>query len=134
MYKFVKIGNLSFPEWELTCPDCKAKMELVSGESQGKKLMYRCSNHPKCPATHGAFNDGRPVGTPGNKKTRYHRHVHHAFMDPLWQKGHISRRRLYKRLSERLRLPVEDCHVGKLNAQQCQQLKGYILEMWGEYL
>ena len=129
LYEFVYVGNLQFPEWELTCADCGAKMKLKSGKPIDRPLMYKC---PDCRAIHAAFRDGRPVGTPANKETRHLRYKLHKLMDPLWEKGLISRRHLYERMGEHLELDEEACHVGRFDADQCLAAMRFLQDLCDE--
>jgi ssDNA-binding Zn-finger/Zn-ribbon topoisomerase 1 len=133
-YKFVRVGNLQFPQYDLQCADCGAEMLLVSGESLNRSLMYRCSNWPECGCVHSAFPNGKPVGTPADKHTRWLRHSLHELMDPLWRQGHMERDELYKRLARRLMLDKKECHVGSFDADQCERAKRFISAVWDSVL
>ena len=129
-YKFVYVGNLQYPEYELICADCGSKMCLVSGESLNRSLMYRCSAWPECGGIHSALPDGRPTGEPADKHTRYMRGALHKDMDPLWKNGHLSRSEVYERIARRFGLTKEECHIGKFDAEQCRAARRFVKALW----
>lgn len=66
--------QLRILEQQITCPDCKAPMELRQGKSN---LYYGCKNfssEPRCFTTHRAYQEGelvgRPIGRPAPKAVR----------------------------------------------------------------
>lgn len=67
-----------------------------------------------------AHPDGRPVGTPADRMTRWLRRKAHQAFDPLWQRGPMSRIGAYEWLCLKTGIPSDNCHMGKMNADQCR--------------
>lgn len=116
----------------LQCPECGAQMHLRDS-SYGK--FFGCERYPDCGATHGATDDGQPLGVPGDRVTREARQAAHAAFDPLWEnalrmyekgKGQgpefllmISRSRAYAWLAHRLGMTRKECHIGRMDPFNC---------------
>lgn len=107
----------------LTCPDCGAPMVLKQVDAVGPLPFYACVMYPKCRATHGAFDNGAPMGVPGDKRTRVARGQAHEAFDRLWKPGGLmTRAQAYQWLRHRLNMTTEECHIGKFDYEQCQQV------------
>ena len=67
---------------------------------------------------------GSPTSTPADLETRQARHRAHEVFDSLW-KGDFSimpKALAFKQLSEFMKLPQKDTHIGFFNIEQCQQV------------
>src|SRR5208282_5226656 len=53
---------------DLKCGECGSLMVLRKSKKYGTPF-YGCSRFPECKGAHGAHTDGRPKGTPGDRKT-----------------------------------------------------------------
>lgn len=104
---------------DLACPDCGAPM-LLRNSRYGK--FYGCSRFPACKAAHGAHPDGRPLGIPANAETKAWRMRAHDAFDQLWKSGRMSRREAYAWLRTTMGLGKADCHIGRFDIDQCQQV------------
>lgn len=128
----------------VACGDCGASMTLLADwdEHSSLALFYGCSRYPECRSTHGAHSDGRPLGVPGDAETRAARIKAHESFDRLWRGAaqmypdlpetptekvaairrleNVARSRAYAWLADRLRLPVAECHIGKMDATTCE--------------
>lgn len=109
----------SSPHVELVCP--KHKVRLVKQSTQYGKRWH-------CPA-----NDctvacwGGSTSTPADDATRTARHKAHLVFDPLWKKGGIERKELYRLLSEFMGIEREHAHIGMFNIEQCSQVHQFVL-------
>lgn len=124
-----KLG-LGFPgeQFDLVCPECGAGMRLRNSKHG---LFYGCVKYPECKASHGAYNDGRPKGTPGDKETRKARIFAHRIFDRLWKdkvgdKPRMSRPQAYAWMRKVLKLSESEAHIGKFTAAQCETLVGLV--------
>jgi len=120
-----KIG-LGFPNerFDLKCPECGAMMKLRNSKHG---LFYGCEKYPACKASHGAYNDGRPKGTPGDKETRKARIHAHRIFDRLWkpkgeEKARMTRSQAYAWMRKGLKLKEDEAHIGKFTVDQCEKL------------
>lgn len=102
---------------ELECPDCGGTMYL-DGDVSG--LRYRCSELG-CKATHGAYPDGSPLGTPADEKTRRARVEAHKALDGLWTNSE-QRLDAYAWLAKQLGIPLEQCHIARFDRARCQRV------------
>ncbi len=120
-----KLG-LGFPGevFNLVCPECGATMKLRNSKFG---LFYGCERYPACDSKHGAYNDGRPKGTPGNKETRKARIYAHRIFDRLWktapgEKARMTRSQAYSWMRKTMKLGEDEAHIGKFSIEQCQKL------------
>lgn len=74
-----------------------------------------------CNAWVGCHRDGRPLGTLADAATREARQRAHAAFDPLWKSSddRRARSRAYRWLAGKLRIRVEECHIGHFDAATC---------------
>jgi ssDNA-binding Zn-finger/Zn-ribbon topoisomerase 1 len=118
--------GLGFPNerFDLMCPECGLPMRLRTSKHG---LFYGCTGYPTCKACHGAYNDGRPKGTPGDKDTRRARVFAHRIFDRLWkktgeEKARMTRAQAYAWMRKALKLSESEAHIGMLTTEQCQKL------------
>lgn len=102
---------------ELECPDCGGTMQL-DGDVCG--LRYRCIVLG-CKASHGAYPDGSPLGTPADEKTRRARVEAHKALDGLWTNSE-QRLDAYAWLAKQLGIPLEQCHIARFDRARCQRV------------
>lgn len=140
---FKNAGNwVSSPKQTgVTCPYCGSLAKLVTGEviyphrpDLFAKKFWQCE---PCDAYCGChapnpkygFDGTQPLGTLANKELRRIRLKTHAAFDPMWKDGTFaSRRKAYTWLAGKLEMPVEDCHIGSMNALQCQRATVFATE------
>ena len=84
--------------------------------------FYGCVRYPKCGSTHGAHDNGDPLGIPGNKETKLARNRAHAAFDPIWKEGHMGRRQAYAWMQWRMGLTEDEAHVAKFDVGLCEKL------------
>ena len=109
------------------CPYCDKKAELVAGnviypsrkDLYGLKF-YRCK---PCNAYVGCHKeDGRPLGGLANEELRTHRQMAHGYFDPIWVRRHKSRKGAYRWLARKLKIEVDECHIGEFDIERCEQV------------
>ena len=114
------------------CPYCNKKCilvdsKLVYGKSYG--LIYYCG----CGAFVGVHKGTyKPLGTPANSKLRQLRSKCHSMFDPLWKDGEMTRRDAYNWLKVKMGMNSYECHIGKFDEEQCNQLIDIMRERWEE--
>lgn len=63
----------------------------------------------------------RPKGSLANAELRGWRKATHARFDPLWRDGPFKKRNAaYRWLSEQMKLPIEQTHIGMFTVEQCK--------------
>jgi hypothetical protein len=68
-----------------------------------------------------------PLGRLANAELRAAKQVAHSVFDPLWEakqrrdncKKHEARGAAYRWLAAQMNIPVEECHIGMFDVQQC---------------
>ncbi len=87
----------------------------MDGES-----IYQCQN---CNARVGCHKGSdRPLGDVANEMLRLKRIETHQVFDAFWKSNHMSRTQAYKWLSQQLRLPEKNAHIGGFEMDQCQKV------------
>jgi hypothetical protein len=117
---------------ELTCPECGAPMVLKPSRY---KPFYGCTRWREtgCPGAHGAHPDGSPMGVPATLETRRARRRAHAAFDRLWEGRRMKRRDAYAWMQRAMGLAVDEAHIGRFTAEQCEQLIG-LVDLAGPFL
>lgn len=125
----------------VTCPYCGQPAPLVSGldvyphrRDLWARKFYLCAPcgawvgcHPAADGNGGGQGDGTvPLGRLANAELRTAKQAAHAAFDPLWitVKGsrRKARRKAYGWLALQLGLPVEQCHIGEFDLEQCRKV------------
>jgi len=84
------------------------------------KRFWTC--HP-CKARVGCHpGTVNPLGGMANEELRGWRSNAHAAFDPLWKDGHLARPVAYLWLADALNIPLDDCHIGQMDVDQCKQV------------
>jgi len=109
----------TFGEYILECPDCGAEMRLVN-TSVGR--FYGCVTYPECRGACSCKPDGSPAGIPGDAETRAARVEAHEWFDVLWKSGRFTRSAAYGMLQKFMHMTSDDCHMGRFNKHQCEQV------------
>lgn len=128
---------------ELTCSYCGG----IAGEVNGRivyphrpdlarlKFFYCANGHD--PAYVGTHQDsGKPLGTLANASLRAIRYRAHLAFDRLWKQSKNKRKvrtATYKALAKHLRIAQNNCHIAKLNEEQCQQVIDYSYSIKPEF-
>ena len=121
---------------ETICRYCGGPIRLVPAKqiygSSAYKLglenesIYQCQN---CNARVGCHKGTtRPLGNVANETLRLKRMETHKVFDTFWKSNHMSRTQAYKWLSQKLRLPEKQAHIGGFEMDQCQR----VIELCGE--
>lgn len=120
------------------CDYCNRPARLVTGaaiypgrDDLAALKLWRCAPcdaHVGCHAA-GAWvwiagrkivSDGTlPLGRLANAELRRAKSRAHAAFDPLWKSKRMARRSAYSWLARRLGIPVDDCHIGMMDAAGC---------------
>lgn len=107
----------------IPCPDCGGFMKL--GPNRFGSLSFDCIKLG-CSGTHRATPDGRPMGIPGNKETRYARHLAYEALKVLWERGWVpSKARAYSLVWGRAGFSVSRApflNVASMNISQCESV------------
>ena len=103
----------------MICPECGADMILKKGKYN---KFYGCVQWPECTGSHGAHADGTPLGIPANKETKAWRIKAHDAFDRLWKQDGMRRKKAYRKLAMSMGLAEEDCHIGRFNIEQCEEV------------
>jgi hypothetical protein len=106
------------------CNICGGVVEYISnakiyGKKYGSGYCYHCT---KCGAYVGTHKT-RPkeaFGILANKEMRKMKMKCHHIFDALW-KTPKERKRLYKRLADRMNIRVKDCHFGYFDMEQLKR-------------
>lgn len=84
--------------------------------------FWGCTTFPKCRGSHGAHEDGRPLGVPANKETKRLRVKAHEVFDKIWKSGEMTRGDAYIWMQQVLELKPEEAHIGRFSAEDCRRL------------
>lgn len=123
------------PKWWPICPYCKEPAKLVGGQELYphrkdlySKKFYQCE---PCEAHVGCHpNTEKPLGSMANSRLRKLRMAAHQSFDPIWKEHHwLSRREAYDWLAKELRISTDDCHIGKMNEDQCSMVTNLMSEV-----
>ncbi len=107
----------------MICPYCNKPARWVDNiEIYGKRygesyMMWWCK---PCDARVGCHRNGRrPLGTLANKELREWRMKAHAYIDPHWKLGKMSRDQVYGILDKHF---GREMHVGESDIATCQEI------------
>lgn len=102
------------------CPDCGDKLALKPSKYG---CFYSCVRFPACRGSHGAHQDGRPLGVPATLEVKMLRQRVHDVFDPVWKAPDAKLRRTeaYKWLAGLMGLEMDACHIGLFDKEQCEQ-------------
>ena len=100
--------------------------EKIYGPKAAKRLglsgerIYQCQN---CNARVGCHKGTtRPLGDVANEALRLKRiETHHVF-DAYWKSQNMTRSGAYRWLSQQMRIPAKQAHIGGFEMNQCQQV------------
>jgi len=132
------------------CGECGQQAEAVLGDQIDpnrqdlfNKRFYLCRG---CDAYVGCHEGTwQPFGTPAQEHTRMMRRKAHGHFDPIWKaiQASDSRRpandprrntharvRGYEWLAKELGKPIEQCHIGMMNADEARQ----VVDLCGPHL
>lgn len=113
---------------KIVCPYCGAKAILrednyVYGDRGRGKLLYVCSNYPRCDAYVGVHEGTyRPKGTLAKGELRNKRIRTHRIFDLIWKMGIMSKKEAYRWLKCFMGLQKCDAHIGFFSDYRCDLL------------
>ena len=109
------------------CPYCGNISAKVTGEAiyphrpdLHHLVFFSCEPCGAYVGTHEAT--GKPLGRLANAELRKAKQMAHSAFDPLWKEGDLTRKQAYALLAKRMRIAVEDCHIGEFDVEQCDQV------------
>ncbi len=106
----------------LECPDC-GKAFVLRPAGSGRRPRYQCVDYPLCRASHGATDEGYPIGIPGDRETRRLRVRAHKVFDELWKNGPRTRPEAYAYLRDLMGgIPRHEGHISMFDAAKCREL------------
>jgi hypothetical protein len=70
----------------------------------------------------------QPLGSLANEELRLARRSAHAAFDPLWKDGEMTREAAYEWLAHAMRMPRMNCHIGAMDAEECQRVRLAVAE------
>lgn len=120
------------------CPICHKYTKFVNGsvvygprrKDLAKKWFYVCFD---CDTRVGCHPDtARPLGTPAGRKLRELRSKVHSVFDKIWKQRCMRRSEAYQWLMIKLRIDVDQCHIGKFDENLCIQAIQVCKEYLGE--
>ena len=108
----------------LSCPYCGNPTKLVEdSQIYGRSYGTKCYVCEPCGAWVGCHKGSdRALGRVANKELRKLKHQAHEAFDPIWKDGYLPRTAAYEVLSEALRLPVWQTHIGMLDEELCRKV------------
>lgn len=108
------------------CPYCGRDGRLVKGlevyphrPDLATKKFWLCEPCFAFVGVHDNSKNSAPYGTMAKPALRRLRSRVHAMFDPIWKRGHMSRKTAYIMLARALEIDVKDCHIGQFNKEQC---------------
>jgi hypothetical protein len=138
-----KIARLRATAQAVNCNYCEQEAELVTGADMyphrrelAHLLIWRCVS---CDASVGCHEGTTiPYGTLANAETKFARQRAHRAFDQLWlpspteriSKVEVKKRRncAYWWLSHQMGSPDHQIHIGKMNADECDQVQLHVYQ------
>lgn len=101
------------------CPAMLIDSEFIYGKSFGLIWLCPCKSEYSYVGCHTGTHI--PLGTLADKELRTLRRLTHHHLDPLWNRksAKFTRNETYEWLRDKMKLPEEDCHIGKFTVLQC---------------
>jgi hypothetical protein len=107
------------------CPYCGSEVVLTSnaeiyhGKEFGNGKCYLCRN---CGASVGVHNDlVTPLGILATPEMKRLKMVAHNLFDMCWKSKQISRNDCYKKLADKMGMPVSECHFGWFGEEELKK-------------
>lgn len=112
------------------CRYCGGVIRLIPAEQvygisaarlgQAGEKLYQCQN---CNARVGCHKGTtRPLGNVANEALRLKRIETHHIFDAYWKSQKMTRTGAYRWLSQRMRIPAKQTHIGGFEMDQCQEV------------
>ena len=97
------------------CAYCGNKTILRKTEYGWQYACVPCGAHVGC---HKGTSTA--LGRVANAELRFWKSEAHAWFDPIWQSGKMTRTKAYLWLADQLRIDGEDCHIGMMDVAMCK--------------
>ena len=113
---------------KVKCPYCGSTAVIregsyVYGEKSWTKLLYVCSQYPKCDSYVGVHeNTKEPKGSLANSELRGRRIEAHKVFDAIWKQGIMDRNSAYKWLCDKFGMNRSQAHIGKFSEYMCNRV------------
>lgn len=112
---------------KVICPYCNKEARLVTGdviyphrEDLYEKYFYLCSD---CYAYVGCHPETeKPLGRLADAELRKTKMFAHKFFDAIWKSGKMRRKEAYNWLADKLKIKVENCHIGMFDVETCKRV------------
>lgn len=112
-----------FLKYTVVCPECEKEAPWVENkEKYGRNYgdSYMCYYCKECKTYVGCHNNTRqPLGTMATVELQEWRKKVHAYIDPMWRSGKVSRSKLYYRISKILGCSY---HTGEADIDMCKKV------------
>lgn len=110
------------------CAHCIQPAELVTGSEVypkrgdlAAKRFWMCRGCKAWVGVHENSPSFTPLGSPANDALRQMRSRCHKALDPLWQRGAMTRQQAYAWLAKTLQIDVKHCHIGHFRFDRARQ-------------
>lgn len=100
---------------------------VIYGKEFGNGKIYYCTSCEAYVGTH-KYRDDEAMGILANKETRELRLHCHKIFDEMWTTKK-ERSNLYKKLADKLKINLEDCHFGYMDYNMLNEA-WFILMEW----
>lgn len=115
------------------CPYCQSPSKLVNGDAiyphrpdLYEKKFWACD---PCKAYVGCHQGTEtPLGRLANSELRSAKMAAHAALDPIWKSGKMKRGAVYVWLAEKMGIPIDQCHIGMFDVDQCKKVREICLQ------
>lgn len=114
---------------DIKCDYCSRPAELVGGQTIYPHrpdlfdlkfwLCTPCNAYVGC---HKTSPNHAPLGRLADPELRKWKQLAHAAFDPPWKAGAVKRSHAYIWLSVKMGIPLNDCHIGRFNVDQCRRV------------
>ncbi len=114
-------------------PMVRRRSVVVDHPGRPRPDYWGCVAHG-CDGSVGAHADGRPLGTPTDRKGRAARRAAHVVLDRLWIGHHfgLTRYDAYGLVQYVMDLPEERAHIALFDPAQCRQLIDALVGLFPE--
>lgn len=120
----------------INCQYCERPAELVTGDvlyphrpDLHERFFWRCEDCGAYVGTHVNSPEHSPLGTLANAHLRAMRREVHEMFDPLWKNKSykINRHDAYQFLATAMGIPMDECHIGMFDLEQCALAMGIVM-------
>lgn len=109
----------------VVCPYCEKDAVLTDSKEIYKRsygLIWICRPCKAWVGVHSGSPDHQPLGRLADAELRRWKMRAHESFDVLWKSKEMKRRKAYKWLAGKLRLPAAQCHIGLFDVDMCKKV------------